>query len=528
MEEDMGKAEENKMWNEDNELPNEEEKKEEEVEKPAQDLTNKKAGNTEEQESQMKAAEDNKQQLAQETENKEQLEDEKNVEEDKKFEEAQKEDDFHIEKNEEMEGLHSDKEEKEENELSLSMESHEEEKSQGEEMEGEGEENQNMEEEEEKVNEIAKEEEIVTKGKDEGKEEEPLPEEEKPIGPSSSIPQDNQDTKPFGEQEQSAGVGNSGSNEEMLCSKLDITETIKDEFNKREAKRNQQNVEEGKLGSRKKEIKQTVTIVREDNKKAEDRKVEENDTVVPKDQKEEEKKEENAQAVGTTSMEIGDENIGEIEKAPEENAEEEEKDKLMQDIVPEHLTKTGKPDKVEKKSKDLQKPKQTETAKELLENEIPISADADNKMENPELKPIPIKDSTKNLSEQEKETSISKYLSIEQYEEQKSQALLNYYEWLALPEKSIEANKMLQLFENLTRGLSATLCEQLRILLEPTQRTKLKGDYKTGKRLNMKKIIPFLASNYRNDKIWMRRCVPNKRDYKVFYLFIYDVRYSFS
>ena len=31
----------------------------------------------------------------------------------------------------------------------------------------------------------------------------------------------------------------------------------------------------------------------------------------------------------------------------------------------------------------------------------------------------------------------------------------------------------------------------------------------------MKKIIPFLASNYRNDKIWMRRSVPNKRDYKV-------------
>ena len=31
----------------------------------------------------------------------------------------------------------------------------------------------------------------------------------------------------------------------------------------------------------------------------------------------------------------------------------------------------------------------------------------------------------------------------------------------------------------------------------------------------MKKIIPFLASNYRNDKIWMRRSVPNKRDYKI-------------
>lgn len=514
----MGKAEENKMWNEDNELPNEEEKKEEENEKATQDLTNKKAKATEEQESQMKAAEENKQ-LPQEGENKEKPEgepEEVENEEDKKYEEMKKEDDFHLEKNEEMEGLHSEKEEKEENELSLSMESHEEEKSQGEEIEGEGEENQNMDQEEENVNEIAKEEEIATKGKEEGKEEEPLPDEEKPIGPSSSIPQENQDSKPFGEQEQSAGAGNSGSNEEMLCSKLDITETIKDEFNKREAKRNQQNIDEGKLGTRKKEIKQMATLVKEDNKKAEDRKVEDNDTVVAKDQKEEEKKEDNAQAVGTTTMEIGDENIGEIEKELEDDADEEkDQDKPMEDIVPEHLSKTGKADEIKKKPKDMQKPKQTEAVKELLENEIPIPEDSDKIMENPELKPIPIKDTSKNKDEQQKETSISKYLSAEQYEEQKSQALLSYYEWLALPEKSLEANKMLQQFENLTRGLSATLCEQLRILLEPTQRTKLKGDYKTGKRLNMKKIIPFLASNYRNDKIWMRRCVPNKRDYKV-------------
>ena len=29
----------------------------------------------------------------------------------------------------------------------------------------------------------------------------------------------------------------------------------------------------------------------------------------------------------------------------------------------------------------------------------------------------------------------------------------------------------------------------------------------------MKKIIPFIASNFRKDKIWLRRTEPAKRDY---------------
>lgn len=66
-----------------------------------------------------------------------------------------------------------------------------------------------------------------------------------------------------------------------------------------------------------------------------------------------------------------------------------------------------------------------------------------------------------------------------------------------------------------TQILSQELCEQLRLILEPTLTTKLKGDYKTGKRLNMKKMIPFIASEFRKDKIWLRRTKPNKRDYNV-------------
>jgi midasin len=64
-------------------------------------------------------------------------------------------------------------------------------------------------------------------------------------------------------------------------------------------------------------------------------------------------------------------------------------------------------------------------------------------------------------------------------------------------------------------SLSAYLCEQLRIVMEPTKASKFKGDFKTGKKLNMRRIISFIASQYRNDKIWMRRTKPSKRQYRI-------------
>ncbi|KCV71764.1 hypothetical protein H696_01182 [Fonticula alba] len=63
--------------------------------------------------------------------------------------------------------------------------------------------------------------------------------------------------------------------------------------------------------------------------------------------------------------------------------------------------------------------------------------------------------------------------------------------------------------------LSADLTEQLRLVLEPTLATKLRGDYRTGKRLNMRRIIPYIASQFRQDKIWLRRTRPARRAYQV-------------
>ncbi|KRZ96239.1 Midasin [Trichinella sp. T8] len=66
-----------------------------------------------------------------------------------------------------------------------------------------------------------------------------------------------------------------------------------------------------------------------------------------------------------------------------------------------------------------------------------------------------------------------------------------------------------------SRLQAVELCESLRCLLEPTVASRLQGDYRTGKRLNMRKIIPYIASGFRKDKIWLRRTRKTKRDYQV-------------
>lgn len=70
-------------------------------------------------------------------------------------------------------------------------------------------------------------------------------------------------------------------------------------------------------------------------------------------------------------------------------------------------------------------------------------------------------------------------------------------------------------FLSQTADLSGRLTEQLRLLMEPTKASKLSGDFKTGKRINMRKVIPFIASNYRKDKIWLRRSRPSAREYQI-------------
>ncbi|QIX00355.1 hypothetical protein AMS68_005872 [Peltaster fructicola] len=78
-----------------------------------------------------------------------------------------------------------------------------------------------------------------------------------------------------------------------------------------------------------------------------------------------------------------------------------------------------------------------------------------------------------------------------------------------------EARQLWSQHEGNTRNLALMLTEHLRLILQPTQATKMRGDFRTGKRLNIKKIIPYIASSYKRDKIWMRRTTPTKRNYQI-------------
>lgn len=62
---------------------------------------------------------------------------------------------------------------------------------------------------------------------------------------------------------------------------------------------------------------------------------------------------------------------------------------------------------------------------------------------------------------------------------------------------------------------ASLLCEQLRLVLEPTTKSSLAGGYRTGKRLNMRKVIEYVASDFRKDRIWLRRTKADKRSYDV-------------
>jgi midasin (ATPase involved in ribosome maturation) len=73
-------------------------------------------------------------------------------------------------------------------------------------------------------------------------------------------------------------------------------------------------------------------------------------------------------------------------------------------------------------------------------------------------------------------------------------------------------------YKNKTETSSIQLCESLKLILEPMLMTKLQGFYRSGKKLSMKKVISYISSNYRKDKIWLKRRKPSSRNYQIFLL----------
>ena len=60
--------------------------------------------------------------------------------------------------------------------------------------------------------------------------------------------------------------------------------------------------------------------------------------------------------------------------------------------------------------------------------------------------------------------------------------------WQLDGEREAASEAIWRRFESLTSGLAQELCEQLRLILEATVASKLQGDYRTGKRISMRKV----------------------------------------
>ncbi|XP_017069300.1 midasin [Drosophila eugracilis] len=206
----------------------------------------------------------------------------------------------------------------------------------------------------------------------------------------------------------------------------------------------------------------------------------------------------------------------EDEPPKEEEAEAENVDELMETDEPAadpeddaQLEQLGA-EKTEQKS---EKPSKTEKSKERLEN--PESMEIEGEVV-PTMT-VPRSSETTAHSNAEilldKSSNAQELSSAEQIElRQQYQQQLTTFRGAQPQHEDYES---WQGISNRMTQNARELCEQLRLILEPTKCTRLKGDYRTGRRINMKKIIPYIASQFRKDKIWLRRTKPAQRDYKI-------------
>ncbi|SNX87533.1 related to MDN1 - Huge dynein-related AAA-type ATPase (midasin) [Melanopsichium pennsylvanicum] len=103
----------------------------------------------------------------------------------------------------------------------------------------------------------------------------------------------------------------------------------------------------------------------------------------------------------------------------------------------------------------------------------------------------------------------------EEVDDEVQQQLEAFRNVTSTEERLAKSGDLWRSYASLTADLAFSLCEQLRLILAPTLATRLNGDFRTGKRLNMRKIVPFIASDFAKDKIWLRRTKPSSREYQV-------------
>lgn len=202
----------------------------------------------------------------------------------------------------------------------------------------------------------------------------------------------------------------------------------------------------------------------------------------------------------------------------EEEDDEEKQDESSEDRKNESDKKEEKEMDVEDDAEDESKTKKSKQKSNTMPKTVTFDKDDDSEDDEELEKKVDDEDLTdgRNEDEEKKQSIISvpplssltsELIDDQQEQKEVSEELVDFDQDKALEEWTQH--------ETAVSALSQQLCEQLRIILEPTLATQLKGDYKTGKRINMRKVIAYIASDFKKDKIWLRRTKPHKRNYQV-------------
>ena len=123
---------------------------------------------------------------------------------------------------------------------------------------------------------------------------------------------------------------------------------------------------------------------------------------------------------------------------------------------------------------------------------------------------------TKDLKDDSVKEDRSRDMRVQQDDDDKSVELETPESYMQVSDAAMnDAREKWAQLSAQYQTICVRLCEQLRLVLEPTLASRLQGDYRTGKRISMRRVIGYVASGFRKDKIWLRRTKPSKRDYQV-------------
>ncbi|KAL6070950.1 Midasin [Balamuthia mandrillaris] len=208
----------------------------------------------------------------------------------------------------------------------------------------------------------------------------------------------------------------------------------------------------------------------------------------------------------------------EQQKKNENKIEEEQEESNTSSALTDQSTKKEKPKDSNEKTKEEEEEMQVEEKKEKEKQEEEERRQQQTPNEEEDIISASSALEELNLDEEERVDEEKLLLSEEEMARQREDLEAFMSKWRNQENAStmVQAGEELwRRLQKVTDHLSVELCEQLRLILEPTLCTQMRGDYRTGKRLNMKKVIPYIASSFKKDKIWLRRTKPSKRHYQV-------------